>query len=72
LAHMISTMRPDIDHADEYVRNTTTRIFPIVASALGIPSFLPFLKAICRSKKSWQVQHTGIWIMQQIAIMMGC
>ncbi|KAI0060520.1 hypothetical protein BV25DRAFT_1917618 [Artomyces pyxidatus] len=46
LAHMISTMRPDIDHADEYVRNTTARAFSVVASALRIPSPLPFLKAI--------------------------
>lgn len=72
LAHMISTMRPDIDHADEYVRNTTARAFSVVASALGIPSLLPFLKAVCRSKKSWQARHTGIRIIQQIAIMMGC
>jgi splicing factor 3B subunit 1 len=72
LAHMISTMRPDIDHADEYVRNTTARAFSVVASALGIPSLLPFLKAVCRSKKSWQARHTGIKIVQQIAIMMGC
>jgi len=56
LAHMISTMRPDIDHVDEYVRNTTARAFAVVASALGIPSLLPFLKAVCRSKKSWQVR----------------
>jgi hypothetical protein len=46
LAHMISTMRPDIDHADEYVRNTTARAFSVVASALDIPSLLPFLKAV--------------------------
>lgn len=72
LAHMISTMRPDIDHADEYVRNTTARAFSVVASALGIPALLPFLKAVCRSKKSWQARHTGIRIIQQIAIMMGC
>lgn len=72
LAHMISTMRPDIDHVDEYVRNTTARAFSVVASALGIPSLLPFLKAVCRSKKSWQARHTGIKIVQQIAIMMGC
>lgn len=72
LAHMISTMRPDIDHADEYVRNTTARAFAVVASALGIPSLLPFLKAVCRSKKSWQARHTGIKIVQQIAIMLGC
>lgn len=53
LATMISTMRPDIDHSDEYVRNTTARAFAVVASALGIPSLLPFLRAVCQSKKSW-------------------
>lgn len=92
LATMISTMRPDIDNMDEYVRNTTARLAPptlplsrscsnlsfslrafaVVASALGIPSLLPFLKAVCRSKKSWQARHTGIKIVQQIAILMGC
>ena len=65
-------MRPDIDNMDEYVRNTTARAFAVVASALGIPSLLPFLKAVCRSKKSWQARHTGIKIVQQIAILMGC
>jgi splicing factor 3B subunit 1 len=44
---MITTMRPDIDHNDDYVRNTTARAFAIVASALGIPALLPFLKAVC-------------------------
>lgn len=72
LATMISTMRPDIDNLDEYVRNTTARAFAVVASALGIPSLLPFLKAVCRSKKSWEARHTGIKIVQQIAILMGC
>ena len=72
LATMIATMRPDIDHVDEYVRNTTARAFSVVASALGIPALLPFLKAVCRGKKSWQARHTGIKIVQQIAILMGC
>ncbi|KAK5172257.1 U2 snRNP component prp10 [Saxophila tyrrhenica] len=72
LAHMISTMRPDIDHQDEYVRNTTARAFAVVASALGIPTLLPFLKAVCKSKKSWQARHTGVKIIQQIPILMGC
>ena len=53
LATMITTMRPDIDHNDDYVRNTTARAFAIVASALGIPALLPFLKAVCQSRKSW-------------------
>eukprot|EP00457_Paulinella_chromatophora_P000527 gb/GEZN01000527.1/.p1 GENE.gb/GEZN01000527.1/~~gb/GEZN01000527.1/.p1 ORF type:complete len:1292 (-),score=288.54 gb/GEZN01000527.1/:359-4150(-) len=72
LATMIATMRPDIDNVDEYVRNTTARAFAVVASALGIHSLLPFLKAVCQSKRSWQARHTGIKICQQIAILMGC
>merc|ERR1719158_2574260 len=72
LPTMIATMRPDIDHPDEYVRNTTARAFAVVASALGIPALLLFLRAVCQSKKSWQARHTGIKIVQQIAILMGC
>uniref|UniRef100_A0A7S1UHP4 Phosphatase PP2A regulatory subunit A/Splicing factor 3B subunit 1-like HEAT repeat domain-containing protein n=1 Tax=Phaeomonas parva TaxID=124430 RepID=A0A7S1UHP4_9STRA len=72
LATMIATMRPDIDHVDEYVRNTTARAFAVVASTLGVPALLPFLKAVCQSRKSWQARHTGIKIIQQIAILMGC
>ncbi|OQV19167.1 Splicing factor 3B subunit 1 [Hypsibius exemplaris] len=72
LASMIYVMRPDIDNVDEYVRNTTARAFAVVASALGIPSLIPFLKAVCKSKKSWQARHTGIKIVQQISILMGC
>ncbi|OAF69341.1 nuclear protein [Intoshia linei] len=72
LATMISTMRPDIDNNDEYVRNTTARAFAVVSSALGIPNMLPFLKAVCKSQKSWQARHTGIKIVQQVAILVGC
>ncbi|CAE7315162.1 Sf3b1, partial [Symbiodinium microadriaticum] len=71
LATMIATMRPDIDNPDEYVRNTTARAFAVVASALGIPALLPFLEAVCQSRKSWQARHTGIKIVQQVAILMG-
>jgi splicing factor 3B subunit 1 len=72
LATMIAAMRPDIDNVDEYVRNTTARAFSVVSSALGIQTMLPFLKAVCMSKKSWQARHTGIKIVQQTAILMGC
>ena len=72
LATMIAAMRPDIDNVDEYVRNTTARAFAVVAQALGVQSLLPFLKAVCQSKKSWQARHTGIKIVQQIAILHGC
>ncbi len=54
------------------MRNTTARAFAVVASALGIPALLPFLRAVCRSKKSWQARHTGVKIVQQIPILMGC
>jgi hypothetical protein len=63
---------PSPPPSPRYVRNTTARAFSVVASALGIPALLPFLKAVCLSKKSWQARHTGIKIIQQIAILMGC
>ena len=71
LATMIAAMRPDIDNVDEYVRNTTARAFAVVAHALTIPALLPFLKAVCQSKKSWQARHTGVKVVQQIAILSG-
>lgn len=71
LPSMIATMRPDVDHADEYVRNTTARAFAVVASALGVVNVLPFVRAVCASRKSWQARHTGVKIVQQIAILLG-
>ncbi|RCK62887.1 U2 snRNP component prp10 [Candida viswanathii] len=71
LANIISTLRPDLDHVDEYVRNLTARIFAIVANTLGLKSFLPFLKAVVKSKKNWTARHTGIKIIQQLCIMLG-
>ena len=72
LACMISVMRPDIDHADPGIRNRTARAFAVVTAALGIPAMLPFLKAVCASKKAWEARHTGLRIVQQVAILMGC
>ena len=69
---MIATIRPDIDNPDEYVRNTTSRALAVVASALGVPALLPFLKAVTGSKKSWQARHTGAKVVQQLAILVGC
>ena len=63
LPTMITTLRPDIDHKDDMVRNTTARTFSVVAGALGVPSLLPFLKAVCSSKKSWHARNTGCKIM---------
>ncbi|KAI3657657.1 hypothetical protein MP638_007439 [Amoeboaphelidium occidentale] len=72
LATMVSVMRPDIDHVDEFVRNTTARAFSVVASALGVDSVIHFIRAVCKSKKSWQARHTGVKIVQQISILLGC
>ncbi|CAG9460321.1 unnamed protein product [Pedinophyceae sp. YPF-701] len=73
LPTMISAMRPDVDHADEFVRNTTARAFAVVASALGIQELLRFLAALCKARKAgWQARHTGVKIVQQIAILVGC
>lgn len=74
LANMISTLRPDIDHTDDYVRNLVARTLAIVASTLGIQLMLPFLKAVSSSKKSWLARHTGVRTVQQIAILTssGC
>lgn len=71
LANMISNMRPDLDHSDEYVRNLCSRVFAIVANTLGLVNFLPFLKAVIKSKKSWMVRHTGIKVIQQLCILLG-
>merc|ERR1712032_598652 len=65
-------MRKDIDHPDEMLRNTTAKAFAVVASALGIPSFMAFMRAVCQSKKSWEARYTGIKIVQEIAILIGC
>ena len=69
---MISVMRPDIDSPDENIRLVTSKAFAVVASSLGLNAILPFLKAICETKKSWLARDTGIKIIQQIAILMGC
>lgn len=72
LPTMLAAMRPDIDHADEYVRNTTSRALAVVACALGIYSIVPFITAVCKSKKSWQARHTATRVVNQIALLAGC
>lgn len=71
LPTMIATMRPELDNPDEYVRNTTARALAVVATALGVTSMIPFLRAVSNSKKNWQARHTGIKVVQQIAILLG-
>ena len=59
-------------HHRRYVRNITARALAVVTSALGVPTTLPFLRAVCRATKSWQARHTGVKIVQQVAILLGC
>ena len=68
LQHIITFSLPHGQHntddsqGDEGTQNhvASTYAFFIITSALGIPFFLPFLKAICRSKKSWQACHHNV------------
>ena len=69
---MIKEMRPTIDSPDDFVRNVTARAFAVVASALGPSQILLFLQAVCKTKKSWHARHTGIKIVQQLAVLLGC
>ncbi|SCU86538.1 LAFA_0E01464g1_1 [Lachancea sp. 'fantastica'] len=71
LFEIITNVRSDIDHQDEYVRNITSRVLALVAKSLGVSSLIPFLRAVCRSKKSWRARHTGMKTIQQIGITMG-
>ncbi|KAI5965571.1 prp10 [Candida pseudojiufengensis] len=68
---MISTLRPDLDHVDEYVRNLTSRVLAIVANTLGLSQYLPFVKAVVKSRKNWTARHTGIKSVQQLCITLG-
>ena len=72
MSTMIQAMSNDCENADEYVRNVTARALAVVTQALGIPTMLPFLSAVCKAKKSWHARHTGIKVVQQISILMGC
>lgn len=70
-ASIVASLRPDLDHADEYVRNLTARVFAVVATTLGLAKVLPFVKAVIRLKKSWQARHTGIRIVHHLCVLLG-
>lgn len=71
VGHMLTTMRSDLDNEDEYIRNITSKALAVVAKALSLPKILPYIHAMCHSQKSWRARHTGVKIIQQIAILMG-
>lgn len=72
LAAMIGVMRPDIDSPDEYTRNCVSRSLAVVGCALGVHNLQRFLQAVARSQKSWEARHTGMKVIQHIAIFQGC
>lgn len=69
LATFLKTMRTGITSLDPDERDMTARCFAVVAQSLGIPSVLPFLKAVCKST-SLEARLTGAKIIQHIAILM--
>lgn len=71
LLEMINVLRPDMVNENEQVRSLVSKAFAVIANSLGIQSIIPFLNIICRSKKDWKIRHTGIKIIQQIAILVG-
>lgn len=71
LPTMLTALRPDIDSKDEFMRNIVARCFAVVAGTLGVKQLVPFLGAAVKSKKSWEARHTGVKVVQQIAILLG-
>jgi splicing factor 3B subunit 1 len=69
--YMLSTLRPDVDSSDDYVRNITAKTVTIVAQAYGISAMVPFLTALARSPRSWQARHSSMKIICNIAIAFG-
>lgn len=59
LASMVTALRPDLDSQDELSRNTAARALAVTSGALGLTEVIPFLRAVCSSKKSWLARHTG-------------
>lgn len=71
LANLVTSLRPDLDNSEEYIRNLTARVFAVAATTLGLTKVLPFVKAVIRSKKSSQARHTGIRIIHHICVNLG-
>lgn len=68
---MILATRHNIDDSKSEVRDLNSECFAIASIALSIPRALPFIQAVCRSKKSIFARHTGTKIIYYIAKLMG-
>ncbi|ODV89574.1 hypothetical protein CANCADRAFT_140918 [Tortispora caseinolytica NRRL Y-17796] len=71
LPHMISTLRPDIDNDDPQVRDATAKTLAIVATSLGLDNVLPFIDAVCHSKRKWEARFTGLKTVREITVLVG-
>ena len=72
LSNFIMAIRNDLDNPNDSVRDITAQAFSIGANALTLPAVMPFIKAVCKSRKSWEARHTGCKIVFHIAKLMGC
>lgn len=71
LSTMIVAIRVDLDSPKSEVRELAAQSFAVTSVALTIPKVLPFIKAVCGSKKSIYARHTGCKIIFYIAKMVG-
>ena len=71
LSSLILAIRSDLDNTNSEVRDLNAQSFAVGAIALTIPKSLPFIVAVCRSKKSLFARHTGCKIIYYIAKMIG-
>ncbi|KAJ2779595.1 hypothetical protein GGI15_003822 [Coemansia interrupta] len=70
LAAMLAALRPDVDHQDAFVRRTTAHALAVVGAALGVPQLLPFVRALCASRKAALARQTGALVVQQTAVLL--
>lgn len=68
---IILCLRSKLDDDDEYVRNLSATALTVASKPLGLIHFIPLINALCHSKKSWKVRHTGTKIVQQVVLLYG-
>ncbi len=71
LSTMIHALRTDVTSADEHVRNVAAKAFAVIASALGVTALMPFMHAVFKNASSVEAQHTGVMIVEEIALLLG-
>ncbi|KAF2320413.1 hypothetical protein GH714_027446 [Hevea brasiliensis] len=76
---ILVVIEPLLIDEDYYARVEGREIISNLSKAAGLATMIAamrpdmiILMTVCQSKKSWQARHTGIKIVQQIAILIGC